>query len=65
MLEYFQGKFDGETIDLLEPEKVYDLSDNLAKWLLENGKAVKDKEEHYGGQAEPELRADNKKRGKK
>jgi hypothetical protein len=46
MLEYYQGvgvsgvMLNGNTVNVLEPGETYRVSEKMAKWCIENGKAV-------------------------
>ena len=72
MLEYMQGEGvsavlvrTGNTVNILTPDEVYEVSANLGAELLTHRKAVEVNESkaakakpHYGAQSEPELRND-------
>jgi hypothetical protein len=71
MTEYLQGAGisavsvkTGQTVAVLEPDGVYEVSDELAKFILDNRKGAEvasKKSVHYGAQKEPELRHDDEK----
>lgn len=66
MSEYLQGAGisavllkSGQTVNILEPDGVYEVGDELAKYILENRKGVEVKDApHYGAQKEPGFRLD-------